>query len=113
MITQHRAAMLIQAVAQHVRPLNRPEVAEVFHRAGRIATISAHAATRRRCRAAVLNTIRQPQDAAYNLRFVRLIDELAPTHFALLGIARRPASKRCICGQGAERHDRQHVWPGR
>lgn len=79
--------------------LDRADVAEVFHRAGRIAAVSAHAATRRRCRAAVLNAIRQPQNAAYNLRFVRLIDELAPAHFTLLALLEDPSANATFRGK--------------
>ena len=71
--------------------LEQPEVSEVFYRAGQIASVSSQTASRRRCRAAVLNTVRQPQNAAYNLRFVRLIDELAPAHFTLLALLEDPA----------------------
>jgi len=67
-------------------------VAEVFYRAGRTAQISSHAATRRRCRAAVLNAARQPENASLNLRFVRMIDELTPAHFTLLKFLQDPAA---------------------
>lgn len=84
-------AELYASVAELQKALEQPEVSEVFYRAGQIASVSSHTATRRRCRAAVLNTIRQPQNAAYNLRFVRLIDELAPAHFTLLALLEDPA----------------------
>jgi hypothetical protein len=67
-------------------------VAEVFYRAGRTAQISSHAATRRRCRAAVLNAARQPEHASLNLRFVRMIDELTPAHFTLLKFLQDPGA---------------------
>ena len=84
-------ADLYASVDELREALALPEVSEVFHRAGQIASISSQTATRRRCRAAVLNTVRQPQNAAYNLRFVRLIDELAPAHFTLLALLEDPS----------------------
>jgi hypothetical protein len=44
--------------------LDHGYVSEVFAVAGRTAQFSSHAATRRRCRNAVVNAIRQPQRAA-------------------------------------------------
>jgi len=79
--------------------LEQPEVSEVFYRAGQIASVASQTATRRRCRAAVLNTIRQPQDAAYNLRFVRLIDELSPAHFALLAFLKDPGGNTAFASR--------------
>lgn len=92
-------AELYASVDELREALEQPEVSEVFYRAGQIASVSSHTATRRRCRAAVLNTIRQPQNAAYNLRFVRLIDELAPAHFALLVLLADPAGNTAFASK--------------
>ena len=92
-------AELYASVDELREALEQPEVSEVFYRAGQIASVSSHTATRRRCRAAVLNTIRQPQNAAYNLRFVRLIDELAPAHFTLLALLEDPTGSTAFASK--------------
>jgi hypothetical protein len=92
-------AELYASVDELREALEQPEVSEVFHRAGQIASVSSQAATRRRCRAAVLNAMRQSQNAAYNLRFVRLIDELAPAHFTLLALLEGPAGNTEFASQ--------------
>lgn len=79
-------------VAELQAKLDDGRVAEVFHRAAQTARIASSTATRRRCRAAVLNTIRQPENASMNLRFVRLIDELTPAHFTLLAFLKEPGA---------------------
>lgn len=74
-------------------------VAEVFHRAAQTARVTSSTATRRRCRAAVINAMRQPENAAMNLRFVQLIDELTPGHFALLTLLEDPSANASYAGE--------------
>ena len=74
--------------------LAEEDVSEIFYVARQTAQVASHPATRRRCRNAVVNAIRQPENAARNLRMVRLIDELSPAHFSLLVLLRDPMANQ-------------------
>lgn len=89
---QEMASELYSNVAELQDKLSDERVAEVFHRSAQTARIASSAATRRRCRAAVLSAIRQPERSSMNLRFVRLIEELTPAHFTLLAFLQEPAA---------------------
>jgi hypothetical protein len=89
---EQMAGELYEDIADLQDKLNDERVAEVFHRAAQTARVASSVATRRRCRAAVINSIRQPENASVNLRFVRLIDELTPVHFTLLSLLQNPSA---------------------
>lgn len=89
---EEMAGELYSDVDELREKLSDERVAEVFHRAAQTARVTSSVATRRRCRAAVISAIRQPENASVNLRFVRLIEELTPAHFTLLSFLQDPAA---------------------
>lgn len=88
---EQMAGELYEGVEDLREKLSDERVAEVFHRGAQTARVASSQATRRRCRAAVISAIRQPENASVILRFVRLIDELTPAHFSLLALLQDPS----------------------